>query len=902
MEEKELFMYGDKELNVNSLLNNIDSNQQSYLNYYSNNISDSKAFIEKINYIKEGIKNGTITTDGTGVYKDANGKFSKDDTLMNNALYYVDVIAKEQSKGTRSLTKSEITQQEEEKKRKQLELQQKREEERRQQQTKPDFEPQEGWNVAKAFAHSFNQNGEIPYEILQQLVTVDDEGNPVYTDLYAQLDKNFDKVSEQLKYFNNTNSYIDNINLFKQALKDGDLSPQEMLLGMELGFQSSELDKLNSLIKYKTQPVKEIVEEPEFQLEYNQEFGSEIPELKQNPLESNLSFEIKKQYSKSFNEWQRAVPNQYVNYDSFTPAKNLKKDSEEEFRNYLKEYIRSYISSSKDDYLTREESYSVPVGGFYSRRSSIRVPRHDITDETLKYINPKLYNELGLKYFSNYSASNMYKYFKNLVDQQNKEKTINSHKEGGIIKAENGTKTSWRNNYNGTSYLMEDIYANFIQNISKYDAQKIANSLNKLNSDDFKSLNFGGDDNTTGFKSWNDIFNESGLNELFGYNKSISDYLGVTTRSRNDFVNYLKTKGNISTGTGDLSWDSESNTWNYTSNEVEPEVKAGAEAEIETEVKTGSETEIKAPDVAELSLKELDLKKPLDLNPNGIVNSLVGYIANETANAKKQEIQKELPLYQEIMHPEKAFKTAYTYDLENAKRELMAEANNIQPVTSDVSAYYDAKNNAIKNARAYANKLDIEINDRIHQTVSDNHDIAYDNAVNRTDTANTNAKYRHDWEIEQKQGEINLVDAKNESFQNLNNEIKNNIVTEARKKQKQRDAYLNKHILTGLMASPSNYIDNWTKHHDEIWYKGQNGQLETTQEQTEYQQLLSVVNQAATNIFAQYEGVKYPELGTLYTNSDLEKYDPSKHDGIITYAKGGKIDKQKINNFINKLK
>jgi hypothetical protein len=94
------------------------------------------------------------------------------------------------------------------------------------------------------------------------------------------------------------------------------------------------------------------------------------------------------------------------------------------------------------------------------------------------------------------------------------------------------------------------------------------------------------------------------------------------------------------------------------------------------------------------------------------------------------------------------------------------------------------------------------------------------------------------------------------------------------------------------MASPSNYIDNWTKHHDELWYKGQNGQLETTEEQTEYQQLLSVVNQAATNIFAQYEGVKYPGLGTLYTNSALEEdYDPNKHGSGVKHAKGGKIDK-----------
>jgi hypothetical protein len=78
------------------------------LNYYSNSISDSASFIEKVNYIKDGIKNGSITTDGTGAYYDTNGKLSKDDQLMNNALHYVDIIAKEQSKKTRSLTKSEI--------------------------------------------------------------------------------------------------------------------------------------------------------------------------------------------------------------------------------------------------------------------------------------------------------------------------------------------------------------------------------------------------------------------------------------------------------------------------------------------------------------------------------------------------------------------------------------------------------------------------------------------------------------------------------------------------------------------------------------------------------------------------------------------------------------------------
>jgi hypothetical protein len=34
----------------------------------------------------------------------------------------------------------------------------------------------------------------------------------------------------------------------------------------------------------------------------------------------------------------------------------------------------------------------------------------------------------------------------------------------------------------------------------------------------------------------------------------------------------------------------------------------------------------------------LDLKKPVDLNPDGIINSAIGYVANEFANTKKHEI------------------------------------------------------------------------------------------------------------------------------------------------------------------------------------------------------------------------------------------------------------------------
>ena len=325
MEEKELFNFGDKELNVTSLLNNIDANQQSYLDYYSNSIPDSKLFVEKVNYIKEGIKNGSITTDGTGVYHDANGKLSKDDKLMNNALHYVDVIAKEQSKKTRSLTQSEIAAKQENERRRQLEIQRQRAEaEAAQRDVKPDFDPQNGWSVALSFAHSFNQNGQIPYDLLQQLVTMDENGNPVYTDLHAQLDKNFDKVTEQLQKFNNTDSYITNINLFKQALKDGNLSPQDRFLGMELGFQNNELDKLNALIKYKTQPVvEEVVEEPE------PEPKTEV--IKQDPLESDAAYKKRIDSLKLTDDYYTKVMNS-VNFSNFKSSTKLKVDSEDEFK------------------------------------------------------------------------------------------------------------------------------------------------------------------------------------------------------------------------------------------------------------------------------------------------------------------------------------------------------------------------------------------------------------------------------------------------------------------------------------------------------------------------------------------------------------------------------------------
>ncbi len=918
MNEKELFKFGDHELNTESLIKNIQSNYDSFVNYYSNDISDPQLFLEKLEYIKNGIKDGSITINKDGKYTDAKGNINDDDYLMRYALGYVNLIATEQSKKERSLTNSEIARQKEDKRLKKLELeQQKIKKEEAQRNIKPDFIPQEGWNIANAFAYSFNQNGQIPYNLLQQLVTQDDEGNSVYTDLHAQLDKNFDWVSKQLQQYNNTEDYIKNIELFKQALKDGDLSPQDKFLGMELGFQNSELDKLNNLIKYKIQS-KEGKREGKREGEEKQEDEIIIiPELKQDSLESNESFKKRVANVRHKHDWYADLMNNKINFQKFEPAKKIKNDSDKEFINYLIKYIHNWIlHTSGDNSLIRQYNYINPstIGAL---TSSTTVPLYDITTESLKYMNPKLYNELGLKFFSNYSASKMYKHFKDLVNKQN---NAAEYKKGGIIKAKTGTQIPWRHNFDQDSHQMNIIYDTFTKNSNSYDSKQIAESLNMLNTDEFSSLDFTQDNNTLGFKNWNTTFNKSGLNDLFGYSEDKSDYLGPTTKSRQEFVSYLQNLYNpsnpnkinsIKTGNGSLVFNPETKQWTYT-DWIDPASKNTNTEKQQSEDTNGQTSDDKngsigtgiLPKNNELSLKELTLKKKLNLNKNGIINSLAGYVANDIANEEKRKLAKQIPLYQEVAVPEKTFKTPYTYDLEVAKNKAFAEANNLQPITSDVSTYYVAKNDAIKNARDYAERLDFKINDLIRETNDYNRGVAYENAVNRTTNANTNAKYRHQWEVEQLDFENQFIEAQNASFQGLNKELKHNIVTAQRKKEKLQDHYTNKSLLNSIKTSPSNYINGWTKHHDDIWVRGQNNQLTTTQEQIEYAQLMSLIGQAYDNAYAQYTDINFVGAGDLNVSGILkEQYDPKKHGkNPIGAKKGAKLNRSRIDNYLNKIK
>lgn len=1077
MGEKELFNFGDKELNLNSLLNNITSNQQSYLDYYSTSFSDPTAFIEKINYLKDGIKNGTITTDGTGIYYDKLGKLSKDDKLMNNALHFIDTIAREQSKQTRSLTRSEI---EEKQRKKQEQVKAQQQLANTPENQKLNFDSEHPFNFEYAFKSQFGPTLEIPYSSLKKSIVKGSDGSEDYSTVNSHFKKAFDSMRNTLNQYNNSEEYVNQVNDLETALLDGVWDYNDELAIHKAGL-TRDLDNLKDLFTYKfqeynprqnyKQQLQQVVNPGDFTVvdgnpktiiyldengkqiketitddEYYKLSGTTPPAPEQN---SNLE-ESLKDYEEDEIGWEILGPIGLdivsiinpepvsatiagLGSDIFSIWQDIRNGGEFHWGQhgfnlgatalgaipYIGDVgnvgkvgakiVNASIQLNKQlskaaDILKKISKYHVMVGGATvgalaamdltaedslileaGQKAVEAIENGEITKENIAAVGNGLAIAFqlrkGLKKFRNLDP-NMPKSTKptkstkststaqsgsgyrdklieriktkntsisqedlneinNALDQltnkgmltkvrqkmggTNKEliaarqvlrnkgnfteteiddiiKQVLSYAKGGIIKASGGVKTPWRLNFDGTSHQMDTIYQAFVQNKQSYDAKQLAESLNQLNSTQFESLNFTGKDNTLGFKDWNTTFNASGLNNLFGYDENKSDYLGVTTKSRNNFVDYLKKQESITTGNGTLSWNPESNQWEY-ADWTDPNKSPDASAGTET-TENGTQSTVEIPEVTDLTLKELNLRKAPNFNPNGILNSVVGYVANEAANDKKREIQKQIPVYQKVDAPEKAFKTAYTYDLEKSKSELEAEAHNIQPITSDVNAFYAARNEAIKNARAYTTKIDTEINNRVHEVNDANADIAYENAVNRTTTANENAKYRHDWTVEQLQGEADFVQAANASFQNLNKEIKHTLVTAANEAQTKRDAYVNTHILAGLKINPSNYIDGWTKHHDLIWYKGQNGELETDAERAEYQQLLAVVNQASGSLFAQYKNINYPGMNVLHVNKYFKQdYDPSKHGNTAIRGKrGAKIDKQKIGNFIKKLK
>lgn len=930
MEEKELFNYGDKELNVSSLLKYIDSNQQSYLDFYSNSISDANAFIEKVNYIKEGIKNGNITTNGEGVYADTAGRILENDELMSNALHYIDIIAKELSKKQRALTQSEIAQRE---KTKRADVEKSSKSDVVLQETKLNFDPENPFIFERSLKSQFGPTLTIPYTTLKKTITRGADGKEDYSIVKQQFKNAFNSMRTDLNKYNNSENYISQVNNLESALFDGVWDHKDELAIHQAGL-NNDFESLKDLFTYKL---------PEYNPRQN--YKQQIDQVL-NPGDYTVIDGDKK--SILYLDEQGKQITEDITDDEYyklsgtsvpvTPTDNIEDQSLEELAQALEDDQLGWEvlgPLALDIYsIASPEPYSATGAGL---TSDIIGLWQDLRNGGKTHWGQHAFNILStaagiVPYIGD--AGNVTKVGAKLVnfsEDINKFLSTTSDFLSKLAKSPVGKTVGTTAGIAGTAWTYMDLTSDdsiILEkgkqaldaiksgNITAENVIAVGNSLavalqvrkgwKKFRSLDpnyvktksaksKKSKTNTKEENTTAkpvepnprdkltqhIKSKNPKIKESELSEIQdALDKFANQGIWATARSliKGQNSDYLKAH-KLLREKGKLT---EAEIENVLNN-IERHDKGGI---------------IKAPKVADLTLKQFKFKKPLDLNPDGIINSLSGYIVNAAANAKKREVQKAIPIYQEIPTPEKGFKTAYTYDLEKAKNEIMAEANSIKPITSDASQYYAARNEAIANARNYTTKLDTEINERIHQTANDNQDITFENAVNRTNNANTNAKYRHDWEVEQKQGEVDYIEANNQSLQNLNKEIKHSLVTASRQKQKQRDAYAQKHLLKGIMTTPSNYFNNWNKYFDLIWYKGQNNQLETDEERTIFQQLYSVVQQAIQSIMAQYEGIEYEGMGELHIPQGLMEYTPK----VATGAKGMKINKQRMYNFINKLK
>lgn len=132
--------------------------------------------------------------------------------------------------------------------------------------------------------------------------------------------------------------------------------------------------------------------------------------------------------------------------------------------------------------------------------------------------------------------------------------TINYMKQlrsGGILKLSGGGN-SWRNSdyYNDGAYNIQAIKGKLLENLKGRNSEDVIAALNTIINTK-NGLNFNAENNTTGFRGFNDAVNNSplGLNEIIGYNANVSDLLGPSTRARQQVIDELL-KGNIETSDG----------------------------------------------------------------------------------------------------------------------------------------------------------------------------------------------------------------------------------------------------------------------------------------------------------------------------------------------------------------
>lgn len=177
-----------------------------------------------------------------------------------------------------------------------------------------------------------------------------------------------------------------------------------------------------------------------------------------------------------------------------------------------------------------------------------------------------------------------------------------SEENENIIFAKNGVQALWRKNPNysdiqaGDTNLWDEWY-----NITDEDLINYLNSTNltQTNIDALNGVttdNFGNKVyNKRGYQSWNENYNNTGLNEFFGYSDKVNDYLGPSTWNRYKVFERLKTlvqnnpvnvnNGTISVIDGKFIFDPKVSTPKVLpeqSSEIKPETKP--ENEIENKI------------------------------------------------------------------------------------------------------------------------------------------------------------------------------------------------------------------------------------------------------------------------------------------------------------------------------
>lgn len=94
----------------------------------------------------------------------------------------------------------------------------------------------------------------------------------------------------------------------------------------------------------------------------------------------------------------------------------------------------------------------------------------------------------------------------------------------------------WDNWYN-----YDAIYEDFLKKSTDLDVNAWITSMNNMGN--FQDLSWDKQLNAKGYRSWNESFDDTGLNELFGSDESKYDYLGPSTYGRKQFLDYLQNKG-----------------------------------------------------------------------------------------------------------------------------------------------------------------------------------------------------------------------------------------------------------------------------------------------------------------------------------------------------------------------